>query len=541
VGTAATTAGYVRLLALAMRRRAVVGLVIAGVLASTVPLALVTPATFLPREDESRFEVALRLPEGTSLEETALFAGRLARAIRALPGVAVTVVQAGSSPDDSAARGPNEATVYVGLAPVSERESSQDDLMARVRSEVAPSFATTTRGMPVPLLLVGAVDAFGSSGTDAAPIQWTMRGRDLDELGVSAERLLAEARRIPGTLDHALTLRTGAPEAALTLDRERGAARGVTAAQLASTLALLSGDTVLATTPDERGLGSLEVRMVAPAATRDDPRAILDVHVASASGELVRLGDVASLAPRPTPSAISRTDRMRQVTLTMSVAPGFGDQAVLDAIREAEERLGLPAEHRGQPAGNARELERTARGFLLAIVLSLVFMYLILAAQFESFVDPAVILASLPLTVPFALISLLGTGLTLNIFSALGVLVLFGVVKKNAILQVDHVRQLRAAGMPRALAVLRGNRDRLRPIVMTTLAFVVGAVPLLLSTGSGAGTNQSIGAVIVGGQSLSLLLTLVATPVLATAIEDARLAIAAWWSRVLSTRRAVRA
>jgi HAE1 family hydrophobic/amphiphilic exporter-1 len=202
------------------------------------------------------------------------------------------------------------------------------------------------------------------------------------------------------------------------------------------------------------------------------------------------------------------------------VAPGYALADRIDALRKAAAGMNLPAAYSTTIAGRGRELEKTFVEFLWAFLLSIIFMYMILASQFESTIHPLTILLSLPLSVPFALLSLWLLSDTLNLYSALGILVLFGVVKKNAILQIDHMNNLRTLGMEREAAIVQANRDRLRPILMTTLALIAGMLPLALGTGPGAEERRSIAIVVIGGQSLSLLLTLIATPVVYSLLDD---------------------
>jgi HAE1 family hydrophobic/amphiphilic exporter-1 len=255
-------------------------------------------------------------------------------------------------------------------------------------------------------------------------------------------------------------------------------------------------------------------------ADRTNATTIARLFVPDAQGRLVRLDNVVRLESFATVSRVDRLDRQRQVSLRAQVAPGYAQADRIAALREEVAKMNLPPGYSTRVSGRARELETTFQEFIWAFTLSVVLMYIILASQFENVVHPFTILLSLPLSVPFALLSLWATDQTINLYSALGILVLFGVVKKNAILQIDHMNQLRATGMERAAAILQANRDRLRPILMTTFTLVAGMVPMVLGSGPGAEERRATGVVVIGGQALCLLLTLVVTPVVYSWLDD---------------------
>jgi len=280
---------------------------------------------------------------------------------------------------------------------------------------------------------------------------------------------------------------------------------------------MITGEVV---TQYKEGIDLYDVRLRLREADRRTAEALSQVTVPSRTLGQVRLDNVVSLRPGTGPAQIDRQDRQRQVTILANVATGrsLGD-ALADIDREVE-TLHMAPGYTTNVTGRGKLYEETVTGFQVAITLSVIFMYMVLAAQFESFIHPLTIMLSLPLAVPFALLSLWATGNTLNIFSGLGVLLLFGIVKKNAILQVDHTLVLRRAGMARHQAIMTANRERLRPILMTTIALVAGMTPAALARGPGAASANAIAVVVIGGQTLCLLITLLVTPVAYSLFED---------------------
>jgi HAE1 family hydrophobic/amphiphilic exporter-1 len=515
--------GYTRMLDWAMAHR---GLVAAGavlVLLSSVPLFRFTAVNFTPEDDQSQFDVTMRAPEGTSLAAMEVLANRVSSAVREIPEVDFTLVTVAG---DSAGT-LNSASMLVRLREIDDRQRSQFEVMAQVREQVLPAY--TKAGIRT------AVQQGGGPGGGGGGIQFMVQGPDLDQLEKFSEELRVKALAIPGLVDVDTSLNAGKPEMSVLLDRPKAADLGVSVADAADAIRLLvAGDQV--TTFNDAG-EQYEVHLRAEELNRNSTDAISGLPVPSSRLGIVSLDNIATFRRGDSPASISRMGRQRQVTLSANMLPGTSQGTAQQQIAAAAAELNFGPEYRADFAGRSRELNRTATAFLTAIALSFIFMYLILAAQFESWLHPVTILLSLPLTLPFALLSLIIFQQSLNIFSGLGLLVLFGVVKKNSILQIDHANQLRDSGMNTHDAVIQASRDRLRPILMTTLAFVAGMIPLVVSQGVGSATNHAIGWVVIGGQTMVLLVTLIVTPVAYSLFDELHLAIKV---RTVRTVREVR-
>ena len=324
-------------------------------------------------------------------------------------------------------------------------------------------------------------------------------------------------RETPGLVDVDTTLSVRQPELQVQIQREKASSFGINVRDVASALRTLIGGEPISTYREEQE--QIDVWLRAQLEDRSDPRAIGDVTIAAPNGELVRLANLAMLSEERGPAQIDHHNRQRKVTLVANL-DGVPLGTAVDRVRKLVADLDMPPNYGLIFSGRAKSLGESNSNFLLAFLLSFIFMYMILAAQFESFLHPITIMLAVPLTLPFALLSLVLLGETLNIYSILGLFMLFGIVKKNGILQIDYTNTLRAQGMARDAAILQANHVRLRPILMTTVMLVAGMIPIALGRGPGSASRASMAKVIIGGQTLCLLLTLLLTPVAYSLFDD---------------------
>ncbi len=411
----------------------------------------------------------------------------------------------------------NTGNVNVSLTPVADRQASQADLINKTRGIVKKYSSKDYR------VNVSGSSSIGNSlglGRGGSGVGFYIAGPDIEKLDQFSNQLVEKLRADDTFRDADRSLELGSPEIRVLIDRTKAADLGVKAGDVAQALNILSAGQRVSTFNE--GSDQYDVLLQADEPFRRTRESLQYFTVASSKGGTIGLEKLVKLEEGLSPASINRLNRQRQVTVSASLPPNASESDALAVMQRHAASLNMPQEYHTGVTGQSQELQRAYESFMLAFLLSFVFMYLILAAQFESFIHPITILLTLPLSIPFALLSTLIAGQTLNIFSALGILLLFGIVKKNAILQIDHTNGLRAKGMSRCDAIIQANRERLRPILMTTIALVAGMIPLIVGSGAGAATNRSIGVLVVGGQSLCLLLTLLAVPVFYSLFEDVR-------------------
>jgi HAE1 family hydrophobic/amphiphilic exporter-1 len=529
---------YGAILRWSLQHRWVVVLGAAGCVAFLAVLVPMTKFNFMPQDDSSEFEVALQMPEGTGLEQSTELCARIEEKLKTIriggqQAITDTLISVGET-SGRVGKGEGDVTrasMYCRLPQLGgfwatmlghSRHWSQFEVMGRARRilEAFPDIRSSVQ-------LSGGM---GGGGSRNADLQFNLMGPELSRLSEYSGKTLDALRQRPGFVDLDTSLSERKPELQVQVDRDKASQFGLKVADVANTLRTLVGGQIVSTykeadeqydvwlraSPGDRNtaqaLERMTLRMGNSTKTNRSSPLLSDT-------QLVPLSNFVRFEESRGPDRIERFQRQRKVTVFINlVGVALGD-AMTD-VREVIRNLNLPADYQVVFTGRAKALEETFRNFLVAFGLAMIFMYMILAAQFEHMIYPVSIMLAVPLSLPFALLSMILLREPLNIYAIFGLFMLFGIVKKNGILQIDYTNTLRARGLPRDEAILQANRVRLRPILMTTMMLVASMIPIALGTGPGSGGRASMAKVIIGGQMLCLLLTLLVTPISYALFDD---------------------
>ena len=485
---------YLRMLHWSLAHRRAIILICLITFLSTFGFYHLVGRDWIPADDQSELISSYTLPEGTSLEKTTMLAEDIAERVIALPEVALV---------QSFTHGrTNHAHFFIVLVPPSERSRTHTQMATAVR-EILSTYRNMTYNVRLPSVLGGEI---------YFPIAAVIRGPELTQLAEISKQAAGRMMNYPELVDVNPSLNLNTPELQVKVDRQRAADIGVRMTDVSDAVRLFySGEDEI--TRFKEGSEQYPVTMQLLPEQRDNPDVLARMMVPSTKLGQVRLENVATIGRGAGPASLQRYNREFQVSVYANVASGYPlDLAAAHTVQSIKE-VGLPAGYSYLFSGQVKVLEETTWNLLLAMLLASIFMYMVLAAQFESFTYPFIIMLTLPLSVPFALFSLWITGRALSLWSALGMFLLLGIVKKNGILQVDYTNRLRAEGIPVRDAIIEANRVRLRPILMTTLSIIAGLIPVAIGIGAGSEQRASIAVTIIGGQTLCLLLTLLVVPV----------------------------
>jgi multidrug efflux pump len=492
------TRAYRRVLTQALKLRWLVMLVFALVAGSSVLLLGQLKTELAPIEDRGRVVGIFSGPEGATMDYMSRYGREIEAIYASLPEVDRYLVITGT-PTVS------QGISFVGFRDWAERERSA--------GEIAADLGAKLRTVPGVNAFPVMPAAFGQSSR-SRPLSFVATSSEsYDELAVHTERLLDAMRENPGFISPDTDLKLTLPELAVEVDRDRAADLGVAVEVIGRTLETMLGGRQV--TRYKQDAEQYDVIVQLDGASRADPRDIRDIYVRARSGDMVPLANVVKVSETIAPRELNHFGQRRSVTISASLAPGFALGEALKWMDQAAARI-LPPGYATDYDGQSREFLSSSASLAVVFMLGLAFIYLVLAAQFESFRDPFIIMLTVPLSMTGALGALWLTGGTLNVYSQIGLLTLVGLITKHGILIVEFANQLREQGRERLDAVIEASVLRLRPILMTTGAMVLGSVPLALASGAGAESRQQIGWVIVGGLLLGTFFTLFVVPTVYT-------------------------
>jgi HAE1 family hydrophobic/amphiphilic exporter-1 len=484
-------------------RKSTIGLAVAAFFGTFMLFPLIGGG-FMPEQDQSAFNVSFETPEGSSLSYSAQKAAEIDAALRSLDGVDFTYTTVGAGVTGTVTAG----NVYVDLVPGAERDKSQQELMVDAREKLSSLFGAT--------IVVGEA---GGLGGPTQPLQVNLRGPDVTQLVALSEQVAQRMRAIPGIADVQTSLGAPRPEFRIDVNRDLANELGLDVGQVSGAVRpLLAGQT--ATTWEDPTGEERDVVVQLAAERRTSLESITSLPIATSDGATVPLGQVARVVEGVAPAQIDRQDLERVGTVGASITPEISISEASAAITGALGEMNLPPGYTVTLGGETEQLQETMGFVLESILLAVILIFLILASQFESFTQPFAIMLSLPLSLIGVLLALLLTDDTFNMMSMIGVIMLMGLVTKNAILLVDNANERRQAGTERMAALVEAGRVRLRPIVMTTMAMIFGMLPIAIGMGEGGGFRAPMARAVIGGLITSTLLTLVVVPVAYTYFDD---------------------
>jgi multidrug efflux pump len=491
--------GYRRLLGGTLRRRWIVGVVFLAILGGVVGTFLTLKKELSPQEDRGYFLSWILAPEGASMEYTDRNVREVERLYADIPEIVNTfaVVAPGLEPPNPV----NLGVTFSQLKPWEERKRKTQDITALLRPRL---FGQLPGVFAVPIDPPSLGQSFRNQ-----PVQFVVQAPSYELLEQASNALLADVRKSGKFVNADTDLKLNKPQLAVDIDREKAAAIGVEIDTIGRTLETLLGGRQV--TRFKREGKQYDVVVQLEAQNRNTPADLTAIYVRARDGRLVQLSNLVTVHETVAPKELNHFDRARALQLTSNLAPGYSLGEAIDYLEQAADRV-LPTSARTALDGQSREFRESGATLLLTFGLALAFIYLVLSAQFESFVSPFIIMLTVPLAALGALATLRLTGNSLNVYSQIGLVMLIGLITKNGILIVEFANQLREQGRERFDAVIESATLRLRPILMTSLATVLGALPLALAAGAGAEARQAIGWVVVGGVSVGTFFTLFVIP-----------------------------
>jgi len=464
--------------------------------------------SFMAKEDKGEFQISFKTAPDAAMAETENRLQAILASIRDIPEIDHSYATIGAG-DSGTVR---DGLLYLKLKERAERQRDQFELQRIVRGKLQEVAGITF-----------SIEEVGQIGGAQKPLNVNLKGDDLETLKILGQKLKGELYQVPGIVDLAVTLEHDIPEYRLKVDREKAFSAGVTTNDVVASLSRLVGGEAISTYEDQDG-DAVDVRVRLPEALRHNPGQIADLKVSlpddNGGIKLIPLGSLVSTRVAASPTEINRRDLARQVT----VSANLDDLPIGTAAKHVEAaaaRINLPPGYSVSLSGEAEDMAESFGYMGESLLLAIIFVYLILAAQFESFFEPLAIMLSLPLSIVGMAGMLKLTGDTVNIMALIGLIMLMGLVTKNAILLVDYAKILRSRdGLPRREAVIQAGRTRLRPIIMTSLAMIFGMLPLFLGIGAGGEGRAPMARAVVGGLLTSTLLTLLVVPVMYTYMDD---------------------